>query len=636
MKRTVITLFLCLVLAVTQKADSQPSLSKRVLVYLDLSGSMEPLKEGPFSKTVEAIQLLLGEKGFLGPGDEVRIFLFGDGIVDDVQWSLTSPPGTLLADLRQRVLNVRNDPSRTETTSWTDFRAVLENLQSQFTRDTDFKRQVVIVASDFLHDPSRSGPAKTRDHWQRVLADWQETQSQIEPLKKTLGDADRNPFLLGVAPLIGGGELQQQVRDSVLKSFKKITGDEDLNLGPGGLGAEELAQKIRRRLYFPLKVVVRSNRRERRLQVEVENPNAAQVEIDRIELTCLGTDGKPTGDAIQLSTTGTDLAQPIAANSQGKGELDLGSASCLRGADKFKVRVTSKEGAVGEIQRDVSWIDAEEVESSAVERNGILKRSILRIIVRMRGEDASGGRFQISVRRDGAQDGPVIADGFFYAPESLDPFILNRYLFTFSIRGQVREDLAGENLKVQVATAKELTANPENDTQSSRASIASVVAGAGSFFITVIIVIFSKKSKLSRMGLGRALEISYYISSALSGLASFALFSYPLLRQFILERFRFLSGPSAWAAVLAVCLGALAYGVSMLMLNNKLARIAYGPEAPNEELFGHLEKDLRKPRNWALAMAALVFVLGVLGVFGAPSGGHGAEPVLVTPPSKTL
>jgi hypothetical protein len=628
MKRTVITLFLCLVLAVTQKADSQPSLSKRVLVYLDLSGSMEPLKEGsPFSKTVEAIQLLLDEKGFLGPDDEVRIFLFGDRIVEEVQWSLASSPGTLLADLRQRVLNVRNDPLRRETISWTDFRAVLEDLQSQLTRKTDFKRQVVIVASDFLHEPSRSGPANTRDYWKRVLADWQGTESQIELLKQALGDADRNPFLLGVAPLINGGELQQQVRDNVLKTFKQITGDENLNLGPGGLGAKELAQKIRRRLYFPLKIVVRSNRRERRLQVEVENPNAAQVEIDRIELTCLGANGKPTGDATLLSTAGTDLAQPIDANAQRRGELDLEPAICLRDADKFIVEVTSKEGAVGTTKRDVAWIDPEAIESSAVEH--AIRGSFLRMVVRMRGEDASGATFKISVRRDGRQDGPLVAQGFIHAPESLDPFTPHRYLFTFSIPNQVREQLAGKDLEVQVATAKELMANPENDTKSSRANAGGAIAGV----VALILIgfMYLRDRRRFREGLGQALEMHYYFTSTITALLPVL---NALFRQYILERFRFLSAPLIWAFVVALCLGGLAFVGSLSMLNYRLAKIAYGREAPKEDLFAHLEDDFRKPWLWALVVTVLV---GGFGFFLAPSGSEGAEPVRVTTsPSEAL
>lgn len=630
MKRTVISFSLCLALAFAQKADSQPSLSKRVLVYLDLSGSMEPLKEGsPFSKTVEAIQLLLDEKGFLGPDDEVRFFLFGDGIVEEVRWSLNSTPGTLLSDLRRRVINVSNDKSRKGATSWTDFRAVLENLRSQLTRETDFKRQVVIVASDFLHEPSRSGPANTRDSWQRVLVDWQGTEGQIELLNEALGDANRTPFLLGVAPLINRGEPAQQVRDSVLASFEKISEAERLDIGIGGLDAEALAQRIRRRLYFPLKVVVRSNRRERRLQVEVENPNAAQVEIDRIELTCLGPNGKPTGDATSLSTAGTDLARPIAANAQGKGELDLGSASCLRDADKFEVKVTSQEGAVGTTQRDVAWIDPEAVESSAVERNEIFSKSILRMIVRMRGEDASGTTFQISVRRNGAQDGPLVAQGYFYAPESLDPFTPHRYLFTFSIPDQLREQLVGEDLEVQVATAKELIANPENDTRSSRANTTGAVVGIAG--IAVIILMFLRNRKLFREGLGHALEVHHYLTSMLTAFLPLIL---AFFRQYILERFRFLSGPLTWTVILALCLGGLAFVVSLSMLNYRLAKIAYGPEAPKEELFAHLEDDFRKPWLWALVVTVLV---GGIGFFLAPSGSEGAEPVRVmTSPSEVL
>lgn len=628
MKRTVITFILCLVLAVVQKADSQPSLSKRVLVYLDLSGSMKPSDEGsPFSKTVKAIQLLLDEKGFLGPDDEVRIFLFGDRIVDEVRWSLTTTPGTLLADLRQRVLNVQNDRSRREAMSWTDFRAVLENLQSQLVRNTDFKRQVVIVASDFLHEPSRSGPATARDYWQRVLMDWQGTEGQIELLKKALGDADRNPFLLGVAPLVSRGELQQQIRDNVLKSFKTLTGDEDLNLGPGGLGAEELAQKIRRRLYFPLKVVVRSDRRERRLQVEVENPNAAQVEIDRIELTCLGTNGKPTGDATLLSTTGTTLAQPIAANAQGRGDLDLEPAICLRDADKFIVEVTSKEGAVGSTKRDVAWIDTEAVENSAVEH--AISGSFLRMVVRMRGEDASSSTFKISVRRDGKQDGPSVAQGFFYAPKSLDPFTPRRYLFTFSIPNQAIEQLAGKDLGVQVATAKELIANPENDTKSSRANAGGAIAGTVALILTGLM--YLRDRRRFREGLGQALEMHYYFTSTITALLPVL---NALFRQYILERFRFLSAPLIWAFVVALCLGGLAFIVSLSMLNYRLARIAYGREAPKEDLFAHLEDDFRKPWLWALVVTVLV---GGFGFFLAPSGSEGAEPVRVTTsPSEVL
>ncbi len=630
MKCTVITFFLCLALAAAQKADSQPSLSKRVLVYLDLSGSMEPSKEGsPFSTTVEAVQLLLEEKGFLGPDDEVRIFLFGDSIVEEVRWSLNSTPGTLLADLRQRVLNVRNDPSRRRATSWTDFRAVLESLRLQLTRQTDFKRQVVIVASDFLHEPSRSGPANARDFWQRVLADWQGTESQIEQLNEALGDADRNPFLLGVAPLVNRGESEQQVRDSVLASFGKISEAQRLDLGAGGLDAEALAQEIRRRLYFPLNVVVRSNRRERRLQVEVENPNAAQVEIERVELTCLGTDGKPTGDATSLSTAGTDLAQPIAANAQGKGELDLGPASCLRDADKFEVKVTSNEGAVGATQRDVAWIDPEEVENSAVERNTIFNKSLLRMIVRMRGEDASGATFQVSVKRAGAQDGPLVAKGFFYAPESLDPFTPHRYLFTFDIPDEVREQLVGEDLEVQVATAKELIANPQNDIKSSRANAAGAVAGI--LAVISIFIMYVWNRKFSREGLGHALEMHHYLTSTLT--AVFPLL-YALFRQYILERFRLFSEPLIWAIIVALCLGVLAFVVSLSMLNYRLAKVAYGPAAPKEDLFANLEDDFRKPWYWALAVAVLVFGIGV---FLAPSGSEGAEPVRVmTSPSEAL
>ncbi|HEV7671943.1 MAG TPA: hypothetical protein VGS22_25755 [Thermoanaerobaculia bacterium] len=627
MKRAVLTVSLSLALALTQDALAQESLSKRILVYIDLSGSMKPAEaNSPFSTTVEALQLLLGESGFIAPRDEVRFIFFDDEIVGDTPWSPGSSPGTLLTLLRQKAEEVLLDPERKSTTLWTDFQVVFDNLRSQVTRDTNFNRQVVIIASDFVHEPSRSGP-KARDSsvfWQRTLADWEKIKdTEVPSLTHALGDTDRNPFVLAAAPLNSPGEGEGKVRKQVLSDLESIPGVTRLDLGPGGLGATKLAQEIRRRLYFPLKVVVRSNHREHKLQVDVENPNAAEVNIDRIELSCFSADDaneNPIGDPASLSITGTELAKPIAAQKSGSDEIALSPDSCLRTATRFKVRVTSKEGAEGAAKRDVAWIDAEQVESS-IESNFFFKQSVLRLVVKMRGDAPPNTEFQIRIRRDGERDGPEILKGNFDTPRLLEVVEPKRYLFVFDISEILRKQLIGAEIEVQVAMAKELATKPEDDLRSSHANSAqSTVAGAALFGT---LVLFLLNHHRSRDLIFKILETHHYLYILFSGTSAF-LFGW--LRPWLLE-FRYLSGPLLWTAVASLSFSPLAYGVSRSILNNKLAKIASGREAPSDSVLESLPNEYRKPWYWALAVLLLVCVLGW---FLAPRGVEGAEPVPVT------
>jgi hypothetical protein len=588
---------------------------------------MKPLEDGsPFSKTAAALQTLLDQQEFIGPKDEVHLFLFGDDIADDITWLPGSAQGPLLPMLRQRAQEIANDRTRNDLTNRTDLRAVLRNLQAQLSRNTAFDRQVVIIASDFLHEPSHCEP-KDRNSlpfWRCVNADWQQAAvAEVVGLKQSLGE--RNPFLLGTAPLVKKGQEETHIREQVLSSLSQLMnspGDKPLELGAGGLNPAAFAQEIRRRLYFPLNVEVRSNREDQELQVEVKNPNAAEVQIAGIQLTCY-KDGKSLGDPTSLDFSQTDFAKPLPPHGQVKDvKINLGNDSCLRDASKVQVDLITKEGSRVSAQRDVIWIDPEQVESSALEGNFFLKQGVLRLVVRMRGDAPPGTRFEIAVRRDGGGDGPEIVKGYFYTPRHLSASEARRYLFAFDITRSLREQLVGTELEVQVAMAKELTTKPAEDLKSSHGN------GAGSVFAGLALLgtffLFLSNKHRSKDGIiVKLLEWYHYLTVFLSGIGGLV---WGLLRPQLLE-VPYLPMPLIWTILSALCLSSLAYIAYRSILNYKLAKIASGPDLPSDLVVESFEGEYRKPLYFAFVVLLLV---GVLGWFLAPRGTQGAEPVAVT------
>jgi hypothetical protein len=630
MKRAVLTLAFSLCAAlVAARGAAQENLSKRVLVYLDLSGSMKPLEDGsPFSKTAEALQLLLNEPGFLGKDDEVHFLLFGDDFVGDIRWPFGSAPGTLLPALRSRIQEIRGDPARRPQTAWTDLQIVLENLRSQLSRDVDFNRQVVVVASDFLHEPSRCGPKgkNLAPFWQCAAADWQKGGgADAMALAQSLANTDRNPILLGVAPLLAKGEAENEIREQVLAGFSQILGVEQLDLGAGGLDSAELAQEIRRRLYFPLKVEARSDRKAQKLQIDIENPNAAAVQIERIQLTCFKEDGKPSGDPIDLAYAQTEIAKPLAPHARLKdASIDLGGDSCLSDASSFKIDVESKEGAAGSAQRDAVWIEPERVESSEVESNFFPKQNVWRLAVKMRGDAPHGTKFQIVAKGDGERDGLEIIRGVFDTPRHLDATEAKRYLFVFDIPERLREQIVGAEIQVQVAMAEDLTTKPAKDEKSSHGNNVGTAMGAATILGAILIYLADRRS--ARKGFFHFLELNHHIYYLLYGILGAVPVAMGWLRPWLLES-RLLSGSFFWTTVAALCLGSLTYGVRRSLLNRRFASIASSTEPPPDEVLERLDDEYRKPWYWAFAMVLLVCALGG---FLAPKGSEGAEPIPVT------
>jgi hypothetical protein len=316
------------VMLLAQTASAQ--CSKQVLAYLDASGSMLPKRldaGSPFAQVVGALRQLLERRNLIDAGDDVKFFRFGDRV---------SPAGQGASGAKQLT------PTEAELGNHfahTDIGCVFADLPNSLSSSASFTRQVVIVASDFAHDPRRASGS-----FSRRMADWNhiapEVHQQIVNFFSARGTGE---LVLLVAPAEGEDlAVQRQVLGD-LKAIPDIH-IEDLDLGATTASQEQLAGRLLRALFLKPEVKLFGAPAGREGAVRLSNPNCTDLTLTYFQISCAngaGTRGSykileapatrslPPGSPTYLPIP----AEPLASCSQDAPHLKAAYKTAQRGDD---------------------------------------------------------------------------------------------------------------------------------------------------------------------------------------------------------------------------------------------------------------------------------------------------------------
>lgn len=276
----VLVIILCLLLPSGLSAQCK----KRINVYIDVSGSMKPEQMGdsPFAQTVGALEALLAEEGFLGDQDELRIVLFGEEAIPRATAHGSSEQRQLLQSLSE----VEEEPD-------TNFASVFADIESNFSGSSHFDRELVILASDFAHEP--------RVHRNAALpsiSDWEEVFSNHAlRLKEIFSDSVKRRLLLLKAPAAGNrikiqAEVLEDLVTGLLTEVHPVQGSQDQ--------VAALAQLIRSKFLTPLEVTAwASGGAEAR--VRIANPSCSPLTLQTVQLACSDSEGERLGDWVHAT-----------------------------------------------------------------------------------------------------------------------------------------------------------------------------------------------------------------------------------------------------------------------------------------------------------------------------------------------
>lgn len=414
---------------------------KHILIYLDVSGSMAPQKESsPYQQTVEALGLLLREPGLIEDGDLVEASVFGAAPKVVAQSTKKAEIETLLAQL--------NGYSRSERE--TDLSSVLRDAGSRLGKPGSYNQRVLIVASDFAHEPRDGMPIE------EATRNWRQTYSAIEAILRSQISDGKTTLVLLEAPI-----LRDPKRESFYQGMKTLTLSSlqdtqneaaRIPVGAGGLDASAVAAGIRRSLLRPINVgsPSRSAGQKEKFQLKVENTNCIGTSIERVALRCLTAAGG-SGDPVSVLVPGEQ--QRLEASGQGGGsrllELDMPKGSCWDDpTSSFEAAVKISDGPEARSTGSSgTWIDAE---PSAIlyETPLLLTPGVLWVDLGLRGVKVQPTSFRLEVK---TKQGKTVAQSTFEAPDSLVPtetrpyriFLRAKLANTDDIRGPLTLQISG-------------------------------------------------------------------------------------------------------------------------------------------------------------------------------------------------
>ncbi|MES1245344.1 MAG: hypothetical protein ABUT39_27320 [Acidobacteriota bacterium] len=258
-----------IICALTFPSLAQGQCRKRILVYLDVSGSMEPLGRGtgsPFQQTVTSLEALFRQEGFIEKSDVVRAVRFGKSVEQVDTAEGPEQVGALIQKLRN------NGISRSET----DFRAAFTDLAQELPKGV-FDRQVVLFASDLAHEPRNRMPAS------EAIPDWRDALSEAKAGLAGRFDSGNAVVVLFV-PGAKGTEPQKTARE-VLADFRAsfpVVGQVGSAAGEES-SVENLTTALRRGLLTaPALQVSRDSTDPEKLVVTITNDNCVPLHVKRI------------------------------------------------------------------------------------------------------------------------------------------------------------------------------------------------------------------------------------------------------------------------------------------------------------------------------------------------------------------
>lgn len=407
-------------------SGAQAQCSKRILLYLDTSGSMLRAQNGviPYQATLEAVAALLREPGFFGDGDTLQVGFFGQTIT-------SGGTASGVADVT-RLLEQLNRPPRS---SDTNFAAVFENIDQILAAPSAYDIQVVIIASDFVHDPTGTPLAA-----QPNLDDWNAVYRQAQ--EKLEGRFSQNtgklPLVLFQAPASGWEtQVQAKVLDDLTPGI--VPSDQVFRVGFGGSSPEELVQGIKKALLFDLEVTTDLVPPTLdTIKVTVKNRNCIPMTLESIRLICPTVGGVPQGAPIPV-----DLAGKEKLGRRGDGEtpdtqileVSRDKVSC---DESYEAVAQTREGAVGSTKgTNETWMRYQ-VEEVLLEGN-LLLGGVMHILLGLQGRHVNDRSYPLVLSVPGQADVRTVATIF--APSSLDPGDVKDYRVTVPVSNRVKKAL---------------------------------------------------------------------------------------------------------------------------------------------------------------------------------------------------
>jgi hypothetical protein len=496
------TLLLGIWLALAGAGEVRAQCSKRILVYVDTSGSMlraSPGQPTPYRRTLDSLQLLLEEKDFIESGDVVEIKLFGETVTP-------SRPAQGRDEALARLDSLR---SGVEPAQDTNFEAVFTDVEAALAASSAAERKVVIIASDFVHDPASTPPVGPKANKKKIMGDnqaaWRQVFSrQDEELKKIFGTGSKVPLVLFVAPRANPED--ETVAGEVLANLSsQVPDNRQLSVG-GEKTPEDLAGAIKHALLYTLGVNANLKKGEtNKLQIRVENRNCVPLKLAFVRSEC--PTGKSESDGVTESIPAEH--QLLAANSENKPQIfEVSAPTALKcDGDEYVVKIMdstgkyelgSTEGTKG------TWLEFN-LSEALIEQN-LVWGGALHVILDLKGLAVAPRNYSIKVSLESDPEN-TISTGVFTAPDSLEPDNFRPYRATFRIPESYEQRLGDDTpLRIEIPDSRStpdaegsMTVKPVEDAKQSRTNAAQLLA-------TPVALVFWVISLVKRRSLKKVLQ----------------------------------------------------------------------------------------------------------------------------------
>ncbi len=432
-------------------ADLEAACNKRLLLYLDRSGSMFKGSNSPYQQTINAIENLLSERDFIQQDDTIEVVLVGT-VAEPY------PPAIGPDKIRRLVSELRRVERLRGEDDLTDFGVLFQNLEEKLQSSEDFSRQVVIIASDFIHE-SRNGRI-TGDY----VGDWKSVLNRWGPTLRERFAGGKLPLLVSRAPARftppGSRQLGVEIQKIVVDDLKSIVPDAHiLDLG-GNEREQQLAKDIRVRLLFDPEVTAgRDPENSNQIRIVVRNTNCYPLTVQRIELRCKAEPDLPPEDPVPF--TDSEI-QPQDRRLEPTGKTGSERSffvplptrgGCWNEAAIFEAVVLMEEGVSGRSEGTTGSHIEYRPRQALLEDHIGLRGKVLRLQLEMKGTYVeSDPRDFTVILLEGSND---VARRCFKAPPNLSPDTAKEYTMVFPIPSSRADRIEpGSSLAVNIEGAE--------------------------------------------------------------------------------------------------------------------------------------------------------------------------------------
>lgn len=521
------------------QAQSGAQCRKRILVFLDVSGSMLPTSksaDSPFQQSVAALEGLLREKDFIEEGDVVEVVRFGATVRGQ---KLRAQGRGEMASLIQSLRGNK------EIDRATDFRAFFSALTEALKRSDSFNAQVVLLGSDLVHEPTNGMPARAAvDDWTAALGDIEQARGEI------LLRSEKTAYVLFTpAPAAAYRSVQERVLEDLQQALPRSR-----RLSAADANEEGLAGALLRGLLSaPNLTIGRDGEDRNQLAWVISNPNCAPLHLTDVTVQRVSADGtaeepvsfKVPSEQALLGGAGTEAGKRIVRQPIPPGPE-------WEKANRLRATVDTREGITGRSDGTAgSWMKADP--TLAVLERYLIGSPALRVDFRAQGLTVEPATHHVTVRQGESDESPALAKATFESPEDLDPQRAQTYRVVMPARRDLYRLLGADRdakfwIKVQNVSRLD---RPEEavtigeDPIANRSNLFLIVAGLVALIVVGFAWVFVSRLVAKYPALGRERNYPAWWLS-LAGLAAL-----PLIANYFHIRLLRLVSPAAldWVAV---------------------------------------------------------------------------------------